>query len=512
MGLSSPESSTMAEHEMLDLNAHCGGGGGSGRGGGHPNPNAWEDPSLTGMRRLPPHSRNVRRMAEAYHLEHRAEGGGEMYSAGPHPPCVCLDSPENQASSSPDVVPAYANIRVGGASGSIVDGLKSERGWQFRLFPDPLSVPRSYILPIAHDDLEFCDKRTRVPSCWPMQSHTECCCGVHDPPRYTNVQMPFDVLYPHVPEDNPTGVYRLEFSALPKSWLECEVDGTCVRRRVVLHLGGVESCFFVYMNGEFAGMGKDSRLPSEFDVTSLVHRCSDGGDVAATAEKSNVLAIVVLKWSDGSFLEQQDHWRGMAGIHRSVYLYSTPADAYVEDVFCRAEIANLREQLDSRTFPPRYRGRLAIQARIGRDHLARVKGRNIYYNEQIEYALGDVAYRLLFQVYDAKGRPLFDEPIDPSYEGNDLVSDAHLRFNLVSFTLDVPGNVLAWSDECPNLYRLRATLVRMDPSSASFASEVDVFSCSIGFRNVETRDRKLLVNGQPVLIKGVVSCGPRFGV
>ena len=103
-----------------------------------------------------------------------------------------------------------------------------------------------------------------------MEDHTNCCCDVHDPPRYTNVQMPFDTLYPHVPEDNPTGVYRLQFSKLPLGWMDSEQNGTQIKRRVVLHLGGVESCFFVYMNGMFVGMGKDSRLPSEFDVTDYI--------------------------------------------------------------------------------------------------------------------------------------------------------------------------------------------------------------------------------------------------
>ena len=128
--------------------------------------------------------------------------------------------------------------------------------------------------------------------------------------------MPFDVLYPHVPENNPTGVYRLEFSNLPISWLKTDINGNNMERRVVLHLGGVESCFLVYLNGQFVGLGKDSRLPSEFDVTKHVnYRIQEkwaGGYPVKVCNNSreNTLVIVVLKWSDGSFLEQQDHWRG----------------------------------------------------------------------------------------------------------------------------------------------------------------------------------------------------------
>jgi beta-galactosidase len=369
---------------------------------------------------------------------------------------------------------------------------------------------------------------------------------------YTNVQMPFDTLYPHVPHINPSGVYRLVFDALPHSWVESDDDGDIgcggaqIRRRVVLHLGGVDSCFFVYVNGRFVGMGKDSRLPSEFDVTSHVrHLPAEGGEGGLsstttggdgggdTEEMTNTLAVVVLKWSDSSFLEQQDHWRGMAGIHRSVFLYSTPAAAYIEDVFCRAEIVDLDDDMPptvdrlspvrsielGRTyvsFLPLYRGRLKVQARIGRDDRTRVGGRNIYYNEQIGCARTDdddggdedATYRMVFQLYgsseecdSSEWKALFDEPIDPTREGDESIMDAHFRSNLVSFHVDVPGYVLAWSDENPKLYRFRATLIRTGPTGTT--SVIDVYNCSVGFRNVEVADRKLLVNGQPVLIKGV---------
>ena len=492
--------------EMLDLNAHCGGGGVVG-------PNAWENPSLTGMHRLPPHSKNIRRMAHAYYNYRICHPDTQRrhYPSGPQP-CVCLDSPGMQAG----CVRSYANIADFSDSWSGRDEeLRSEHGWKFRLFPDPNSIPAKYILPATAGttaDLPFCSHQNKVPSNWTMDytSHRDCC-GVYDPPRYTNVQMPFDVLYPHVPESNPTGVYRLEFSALPLGWLKNEINGTQVRRRVVLHLAGVESCCFVYMNGHFVGMGKDSRLPSEFDVTLCIHHHSgekeEGSSVGNGEAEKNTLVVIVLKWCDGTFLEQQDHWRGMAGIHRSVFLYSTPAEAFIEDVFCRATITNLKQQADSTAFPPLYKGLLEIQARIGRDDRTRVRGRNIYYNEQIDCARSNgVIYRLVFQVFESScWTPLFEVPIDPSDKGNAAVKDAQFRSNLLSFQVEVPGNILAWSDERPTLYRLRATLVKIDPSSANSPSDIDVYNCFIGFRNIEIANRRLLVNGQPVMIKGVVS-------
>lgn len=454
---------------FINLNACCGGGGGN-----NGTPNAWENPQLSGMHRLPPHSRNIRSMAIAYaQTDTRDDADGSVV-----PPCVCLDS-----------------LALESAEKDKSD-IGSEDGWKFRLFPDPLHIPTSYINPESTSE-DISSKPVSVPSNWTMTSHKESC-GVHDPPHYTNVQMPFDVLYPHVPKDNPTGVYRLEFSELPKSWALTDNNDTNLRRRVVLHFGAVESCFFVYLNGQFVGMGKDSRLPSEFDVTSSINYSGNGGDA-----NQNVLAVIVLKWSDGSFLEQQDHWRGMGGIHRSVFMYSTPAEAFIEDVFCRGDLMNM-EQIEKSSDLQDCKGLLRIQARIGRDYQTRITGKNIYYNEQVECARNDgVMYRMVFQLYYSDNSPIFDEPIDAAYEGNKLITDAHLRSGLVSFQVEVPGNIKAWSDETPTLYRLEATLVKIDPSCTNLTSNVDVFHCKIGFRSIEISDRELLINGKPVLIKGV---------
>ena len=350
---------------------------------------------------------------------------------------------------------------------------------------------------------------------------------VHDPPRYTNVQMPFDTLYPHVPIHNPTGVYRLEFSLSDgQVWLgdtttttddndddDNYVNNNNQRRRVILHLAGVESCHFIYLNGVFVGMSKDSKLPSEYDVTPLLlHRCRNND------EKVNILVILATKWSDASFLEQQDHWRGMGGIHRSIFLYSTFGEAFVEDVFCKAHLilpSDDDDRDDEDDFPRYYEGRIDVQAKIGRGGWnERVKGRNIYYNEEIPYTLVRqsqddddyvvVEYKMLFQLYDADNAPVFDEALDlTSSDDNPLMKDVHQRFNLLSFRAELPGKVQAWSDESPVLYRLEVSLVRQQRGDSTPSTVVDTFECKIGFRSIEIRDRKLLINGQPVLIKGV---------
>lgn len=543
---------------MLDLNSHCGGNAG---------PNAWENPNLTGMHRLPPHSKNVRRMAKAYY-NYQLNSDQRFHPAGPQP-CVCLDSPSNM----PGCVRKYANIIVDGpftpsdrrgpkhgtndnpssfsqpptqyddtnspimTMQQINDwttkeqarqlrlngGIHGKNGWKFRLFPNPTSIPQSFISPstssssVQSNNVDNSCTSVIVPSCWTLDEAAQQFSGVIDPPRYTNVQMPFDILYPHVPTNNPTGVYRLEFSTLPSTW----VESVGIRRRVILHLGGVESCFFVYMNSVFVGMGKDSRLPSEFDITLYIHHhpaVVEEGLGNDTEGMNNTLVVIVLKWSDSSFLEQQDHWRGMAGIHRSVFLYSTPAEAYIEDVFCQAEITKFGSLINKTESPyhdyefgrtySTYRtlnkGRLKIQAKIGRDDRTCISGKNIYYNEEIECTRSDnITYRMVFQLFDMKWKAIFDEPIDPTYEGNKLVSNAHFRSNLISFYVDVPKDIYAWSDESPILYRLRVILIRVD--TAGMISDIDVYNTYVGFRNIEVADRKLLVNGQPILIKGVVS-------
>ncbi|MFW6303521.1 MAG: sugar-binding domain-containing protein, partial [Candidatus Sumerlaeota bacterium] len=182
--------------------------------------------------------------------------------------------------------------------------------WRFAYYDRPEEVRRDF----ADENLD--DSRwdqLEVPGNWTMQGY--------DKPHYTNVMMPFPEEPPRVPEENPTGVYRLRFD-IPASW-----QG----RRVVIHFGAVESVFTVHVNGQDAGLGKDSRMVSEFDITRFVK----------TGEE-NVVAVRVVRWSDASFIEDQDHW-WMAGIHREVYLYSTPRQ-YLMDVYAHGD---LHEDLQS---------------------------------------------------------------------------------------------------------------------------------------------------------------------
>jgi beta-galactosidase len=142
--------------------------------------------------------------------------------------------------------------------------------------------------------------------------------------------MPFADEPPFVPEENPTGIYAKEF-LVPEEW---------TGRRIVIHFGGAESVLYVYVNGQTIGLSKDSRLPSEFDITNHV-RCGE----------KNLVVAVVVKWSDALFIEDQDQW-WMGGLHREVYLYST-APVHIADLFA---LGTLDESYTN--------GRLKVTAKI----------------------------------------------------------------------------------------------------------------------------------------------------
>jgi beta-galactosidase len=167
--------------------------------------------------------------------------------------------------------------------------------WDFKLADRPAAAPAALRLARGWDPVA-------VPSLWTMLGY--------DQPQYTNVQMPFADRPPHVPDANPTGIYRRRF-AVPRAWRG---------RRVVLGFGGVEGVLHVILNGEPVGISKDARTPAEFDVTNAVRH--DG---------KNELVAVVVRWSDSSFIEDQDEW-WHAGISREVYLRS----GRIDDVFVNA--------------------------------------------------------------------------------------------------------------------------------------------------------------------------------
>ena len=151
--------------------------------------------------------------------------------------------------------------------------LSLDGGWAFRLCERPEDVTA---LDLTGPTARWAG--IEVPGCWTMQGF--------DHPQYTNIQMPFPGPPPQVPDANPTGVYRRTVT-LPAHW-----DG----RRLVLHVGGAETVLYVHVDGTPLAMGKDSRLPTEVDLTGIVQP-------GVPFE----LALMVVRWSDATYLEDQDH-------------------------------------------------------------------------------------------------------------------------------------------------------------------------------------------------------------
>jgi beta-galactosidase len=301
-----------------------------------------------------------------------------------------------------------------------------------------------------------------VPGCWTMG-------GFGDLPHYTNIVMPFPGLPPTVPERNPTGVYEREIE-LPAGW-----SG----RRIVLSVGAAESVLVVDLDGERVGVSKDSHLAAEFDLTGLVR---PGG---------STLRLTVVKWSDATYVEDQDQW-WHGGITRPIFLYAT-GPAYLADVGAIAGLAD-----DLRT------GTLALSVDIGFAGVEPGPG------WIVEAAIPG----LLAPVRGTTERP---EPPSWPFEpvtrrhivgGPEAVAgeldawraadrrEVPPAIGRAALDLRVPG-VEPWSAETPVRYPLELTL-------RSPAGEVvERTTIQVGFRNVEIRGVDLLVNGARVFIRGV---------
>lgn len=192
--------------------------------------------------------------------------------------------------------------------------------WSLEMFEHPDEVPSEAVTARRRPGVTV-----QVPGNWTIQDLG----GFADSPHYTNVQMPFPGPPPRLPDRNPTGVYRRSF-VLPSEWST---------RRTILHVGGAEGVHAVYVNGGFVGYGTDARLPSEYDLTRHVHR------------GRNELAVVVLRYSAQSYVEDQDQW-WMAGLHRSVRLESRP-DLAISDV-----------PVDVEYDPTTGEGRIAVTTKV----------------------------------------------------------------------------------------------------------------------------------------------------
>lgn len=192
--------------------------------------------------------------------------------------------------------------------------------WNFFLVPNPKEAPQKFY-EINFDDSTW--GTLPVPSNWQMHGF--------DIPIYTNTEYPFPLNPPFVSTENPTGCYRKSF-ILSDEWRG---------RRVFLHFEAVDSAFYAWINGVLVGYSQDSRLPVEFEITEISYEPG--------SSKENILAVQVIRWSDGSYLENQDHW-WLSGIHRDVILLSKP-QVFISNYFFKT---HLTEDFSSAEHPALY--------------------------------------------------------------------------------------------------------------------------------------------------------------
>lgn len=284
-------------------------------------------------------------------------------------------------------------------------------------------------------------KKIPVPGNWEMHGY--------DKPIYKSAVYPFrPVNPPYVPKDyNGVGCYQRSF-VLPENWKDMNIT---------LHFGGVSSAYKLWINGKFCGYAEDSFLPSEFNITPYLQ----AGE--------NIISVWVIRWSDGSFLEDQDQWR-LSGIHREVYLHAEPR-LRIADFFYQTILdSNYQDAV------------LSIRPRMENLTGANMPG-----------------YVLKAQLYTADNQPVLSAPLQKSVD--DIINEIHprldrVKFGLLETTIAAPKK---WSPESPYLYKL---LLSLEDSTGNV---LEVKTCKLGFRSVEFRqhDSKLLINGKLTYLYGV---------
>lgn len=298
--------------------------------------------------------------------------------------------------------------------------------WKFSWSPTPDQRPKDFY---KQDYNTSNWKELQVPSNWELNGY-----GV---PIYTNITYPFDRNPPFINHsDNPVGSYKRDF-VVPENW---------DKRHVFLHFEAGTAAMYIWVNGEKVGYTENTKSPAEFDITKYLKA------------GNNTLAVEVYRWSDGSYLEDQDMWR-LSGIDRSVYLYSTN-DIRIADFFARPDLdANYKN------------GSLNV------DITLKNLTANAVNNQSIEAKL-----------VDASGKNIFTKTVKINVDGH--------KTAFLNFSQKISGPKL-WSSETPNLYTLLLTLKNEK------GNLTETVSTQIGFRKVELKGGELRVNGVRLMVHGV---------
>ncbi|MBN8431295.1 DUF4981 domain-containing protein [Microbulbifer salipaludis] len=294
--------------------------------------------------------------------------------------------------------------------------------WKFHYSATPAERPQGFAAP-GFDTAKW--EQIPVPANWERHGYGY--------PIYVNIPYPFTVDPPNPPEhDNPVGSYLRSFE-LPAEW---------AGQKVFLHVGAASSAYYVWVNGQYAAYSEGSKTPSEIDITSLLQ------------SGTNSVAIQVFRWSNGSYLEDQDFW-SLSGITRGVYLSARP-QTHIRDFTVNAGLTN-----DFQT------GLLSLQVQLAGTG-----------SEEQPSALE-------VQLLDGN-RELSALRVTIAPGERDIHFPAE----------EVPG-IRPWSAETPNLYSLVVSL--RDAQGAV----LEAFRHRVGFRELEIRNGVFRINGKAVKLKGV---------
>ena len=298
--------------------------------------------------------------------------------------------------------------------------LSMEGMWRFQFVKNHQDAPKGFWA-LNYDDSQWED--FPVPGLFELNGHGD--------RIYKNVGYAWCTTFesdpPYIGEtENYTGSYRKEF-VLPDNW-----NG----QQVLFHVGSATSNLKVWVNGKYVGYSEDSKVAAEFDITKYLKK------------GKNLIAMQVMRWCDGSYLEDQDFWR-FTGIAREVYLYARPK-TYIADY-------RVMQNWDMETNRPEIAYWIDVKNGSG---------------ASLEVSLEDKDGRVIFK-----------------HDGHKLPYYLHEHFLLDE------KDVKPWTAETPNLYSLIITLKKKD-------QVLQVVKQKMGFRNVAIKNGQLLLNGQPILIKG----------
>ena len=302
--------------------------------------------------------------------------------------------------------------------------------WKFKWLEKPADIPEGFYR--SNFNVKKWDQ-INVPSNWQMEGFGY--------PKFRNISLTFPSDPPHVPDFfNPVGLYKRTFS-VPSEWND---------REVFLHFEGVKSAAYVWINGEKVGYNEGGMEPAEFNVTPFIKK------------GKNDVTVQVLRYSDGTYLENQDMWR-LSGIYREVYLFATPK-IHMRDYYV---VTDLDENYKD--------------AQLGVDvDLSNYSDQNISdFNVQID-------------LLDHEQQKIWNTPIKQNVSVNANQS------RMVSFQVPVTDPE-KWSAESPYLYSL--VLELFDDQN----NLIEAYSQNVGFREIEVTDRVFKINGRPVKFNGVNS-------